>query len=84
MMEVPTFTDVMAAQEFIGQCLAPTPLVHCRRLSRLVGCDYYATCENLQPVGAFKVCGGVNLAGQLDAESRAGSSVPVPATTASH
>ena len=67
-METPTFTDVMVAQEFVGQYLAPTPLVHCWRLSRLIGCDYYAKCENLQPVGAFKVRGGINLVGQLDAE----------------
>ena len=33
------------------------------KLSEILGCDYYAKCENLQPVGAFKVRGGVNLVG---------------------
>ena len=66
----PTFADVEAARKFVVQYLAPTPLVHCWSLSQQLGCDYYAKCENLQPVGAFKVRGGINLVGQLDAESR--------------
>ena len=66
----PTFADVAAARKFVAQYLAPTPLVHCWSLSQQLGGDYYAKCENLQPVGAFKVRGGCNLVGQLDAESR--------------
>ena len=38
------------------------------KLSELLGCDYYAKCENLQPVGAFKVRGGVNLVGTASSE----------------
>jgi threonine dehydratase len=50
-------------------------------LSRVLGCDYFAKCENLQPVGAFKIRGGVNLLGSFsDAERRAGQA---PAITAS-
>ncbi len=40
------------------------------KLSEILGCDYYAKCENLQPVGAFKVRGGVNLVGTASAEER--------------
>ena len=36
----------------------PTPLLHSLALSDQLGCDVYLKCENLQPVGAFKVRGG--------------------------
>lgn len=66
----PTFADVQSAADFVGEYLPSTPLVHCWKLSARLGCQYYAKCENLQPVGAFKVRGGVNLLGRLDAVVR--------------
>ena len=63
-MEVPTYADVVAAREFIAPYLPKTPLVRSEKLSAALGCDYYLKLENLQPVGAFKVRGGVNLVGQ--------------------
>ena len=81
-MNLPTHADVQAAREFIGPHLPPTPLVPCRGLSELLNCHYYVKCENLQPVGAFKVRGGVNLVGQLpEAERRAGV---IGASTGNH
>jgi threonine dehydratase len=62
-MEAPVFADVVAAQEFISPYLPKTPLVRSHKLSEALGCDYYLKLENLQPVGAFKVRGGVNLVG---------------------
>ena len=59
----PTFNDILAAREFVRPYLPPTPLMRVEKLSEILGCDYYAKCENLQPVGAFKVRGGVNLVG---------------------
>ena len=59
----PTFQDIVAAREFISQYLPKTPLVRVEKLSEELGCDYYAKLENLQPTGAFKVRGGVNLVG---------------------
>jgi len=59
----PTFEDIVAAREFISPYLPKTPLVHIPKLSEKLGCDYYAKLENLQPTGAFKVRGGVNLVG---------------------
>jgi threonine dehydratase len=61
----PNFADILAAREFIAPYLPKTPLVRVEKLSQLLGCDYYAKLENLQPVGAFKVRGGVNLVGTL-------------------
>jgi threonine dehydratase len=81
-MNPPTFDDIVAAREFVGQYLPKTPLVSMPKLSQIFGFDYYAKCENLQPVGAFKVRGGVNLVGTAsDAEKRAGM---VSASTGNH
>ena len=62
-MEAPVFADVVAAREFISPYLPKTPLVRSQKLSEALGCDYYLKLENLQPIGAFKVRGGVNLVG---------------------
>ena len=59
----PTFKDILAAREFISPYLPKTPLVRIAKISEELGCDYYAKLENLQPTGAFKVRGGVNLVG---------------------
>jgi threonine dehydratase len=81
-MRLPTSADVDAAAQFIGPHLPPTPLVRSESLSVLLGCDYAAKCENLQPVGAFKVRGGVNLVGRLsDDERQAGL---ISASTGNH
>src|SRR6266699_5810843 len=62
-MLAPTFEDIVAAREFISPYLPKTPLVRVDKISDLLDCDYYAKLENLQPTGAFKVRGGVNLVG---------------------
>ena len=62
-MEAPVFADVVAAREFISPYLPKTPLVRSHKLSEALGCDYYLKLENLQPIGAFKVRGGVNVVG---------------------
>jgi threonine dehydratase len=78
----PTFKDILAAREFVGQYLPRTPLMRIEKLSAILGCDYYAKLENLQPVGAFKVRGGVNLVGTAsDEERKAGM---VSASTGNH
>ena len=59
----PTFEDIVDARKFIADYLPKTPLVRVPRISAALDCDYYAKLENLQPTGAFKVRGGVNLVG---------------------
>jgi len=72
-MELPTSADVDEAVQFICPHLQSTPLVRSGALSMMLGCDYAIKCENLQPVGAFKIRGGVNLVGRLsDDDKRAG------------
>lgn len=67
-MQLPTFEDIVAAQKFNSPYLPKTPLVRIAKLSEDLDCDYYAKLENLQPVGAFKVRGGVNLVGSFGAD----------------
>jgi threonine dehydratase len=66
----PTLADVYRARHTIEPYLKRTPLVHNPYLSRLLGCQAYLKLENLQPIGVFKVRGGVNLAASLPAEER--------------
>ena len=81
-IRLPAFKDILAARQFVVQYLPKTPLIRVEKLSTLLGCDYYAKLENLQPVGAFKVRGGVNLVGTAsDREKHAGL---VSASTGNH
>jgi threonine dehydratase len=50
--------------------LARTPLFTYPSINSLVGTEVYIKHENYQPVGAFKVRGGVNLISQLSPEER--------------
>ena len=63
-MQAPSYADVVAARQYISEYLPKTPLVRNRKLSEALCCDYYLKLENLQPIGAFKVRGGVNLVGR--------------------
>src|ERR687895_2347043 len=68
--KTPTFDDVLAARERIRPYLRPTPLYFYSGLSELVGTEVWVKHENHQPVGAFKVRGGVNLVSQLAEDER--------------
>ncbi len=81
-MSTPTFEDVVAARAFIAPYLPKTPLIRVNAISELLDCDYYAKLENLQPIGAFKVRGGVNLVGTVSDEER--SRGLVSASTGNH
>ncbi len=65
-----TITDVFKARQVIAPYLQPTPLYHYHGLSQLLGAKVYVKHENHQPVGAFKVRGGVNLIANLSPEER--------------
>jgi threonine dehydratase len=68
--QVPTLEDVIEAQRRISAHLRPTPLYRYAALDELLGAEVFVKHENHQPVGAFKVRGGVNLMSQLAAEER--------------
>jgi threonine dehydratase len=67
---LPTLRDVLAAQAIIRRYLPPTPLHHYPALDRLLDAEVYVKHENYQPIGAFKVRGGINFMAHLDAEGR--------------
>jgi threonine dehydratase len=81
-MQAPSYADIVAARQFISEYLPKTPLVWNRKLSEALGCDYYLKLENLQPIGAFKVRGGVNLVGREREEGR--DQTIVTASTGNH
>lgn len=69
-MQVPSFQDVLRARKRIRPYLAPTPLHSYPALNTLLECEVFVKHENYQPVGAFKVRGGVNLVSQITPAER--------------
>ena len=67
---MPTLHDIVAAQPHVYRYLKPTPLHHYPTLSELLGASVWVKHENHQPVGVFKVRGGLNLAANLTPEER--------------
>jgi threonine dehydratase len=57
----PTLADIFAARARLRPYLRPTPLVEAPALSEYLGLDVRLKLETLQPIGAFKVRGGINL-----------------------
>jgi len=81
-MKEPSFADVLDARRTISKYLKATPFFKSIPLSKRLGFDAYVKCENLQPVGAFKVRGGINLISRLsDDERRRGV---ITASTGNH
>jgi threonine dehydratase len=66
----PDLGDVLAARRRIEAYLRPTPLYRYPALDSLAGTQLWVKHENHQPVGAFKVRGGVNLVSELSADER--------------
>ncbi len=81
-MRIPTLQDVYLARNVIAPFLAPTPLLRSAVLSEKLEADIYLKCENLQPIGAFKIRGGVNLMANLGPAERAAG--VVTASTGNH
>jgi len=67
---IPGLADVLAARRRIAPHLPRTPLYAYPALDDLVGARVHVKHENHQPVGAFKVRGGVNLVAQLSDDER--------------
>jgi len=69
-----TYADVVAAREVVYRHLPPTPMWSYPVLDAAAGATVFVKHENVQPVGAFKVRGGLTLlAGMSDAERRRGT-----------
>lgn len=64
-MEFPSFEDALRARELVMQHLRRTPTWSYPALSRELGCELFIKHENHQPIGAFKVRGGISLMASL-------------------
>jgi threonine dehydratase len=65
-----TYDDVLAALPRVHSVLSPTPLLAWPGLCDQLGFLFYLKHENHQPVGAFKVRGGINLVAGMSAKER--------------
>jgi len=65
-----TLADVLEARRRIAPHLRATPLYPYPGLDELLGAEVWVKHENHQPVGAFKVRGGINLVSQLGEDER--------------
>lgn len=81
-MRTPTFQDVLLARRQIAPYLLRTAMHRYPAIDALIGAEVFIKHENYQPVGAFKVRGGVNLVSQLSNEER-GRGV-IAASTGNH
>ena len=79
---LPTIADVYRAKHLLEPHLPRTPLIWNPTMSRELGFDARLKLENLQPIGAFKVRGGVTLcAGMSEDDRRRGL---IAASTGNH
>jgi threonine dehydratase len=81
-LPVPTFADVLEARRLLAAHLPPTPAWTYPVLNEAVGATVWVKHENAQPVGAFKVRGGLALLASLPPERRAGG--VIAASTGNH
>jgi threonine dehydratase len=69
-VNLPTYTDVLAAESIVHRHLRPTPLYEWPALSQQLGCHYFLKHENHTPTTAFKVRGGLNLVARLSEDQQ--------------
>jgi threonine dehydratase len=69
-LTIPDLSDVLAARQRIAPYLQPTPLYRYPALDTLTAARLWVKHENHQPIGAFKVRGGINLISQLSPDER--------------
>ncbi|MCS7351031.1 MAG: threonine/serine dehydratase [Anaerolineae bacterium] len=69
-LPLPTFADVLRARQVVQRFLPRTPLYRYPTLDALLGARVYVKHENFQPIGAFKVRGGVYRMSRLSPEER--------------
>jgi threonine dehydratase len=69
-LPTPDLAEILAARQRIAPYLRATALYRYPTLDAMTGAQLWVKHENHQPVGAFKVRGGVNLVSQLSADDR--------------
>ncbi|WP_194925284.1 threonine ammonia-lyase [Catenulispora pinisilvae] len=64
------FADVVAARKLLAEHLPATPMWSYPALNELAGATVHVKHENVQPIGAFKVRGGLTLLATMSPEQR--------------
>ncbi len=82
-MGLPNLEDVRQAGAVIYRDLAPTPQIHWPLLSNRIGAEVWVKHENMLPVGAFKIRGGLYYMHSL---AKSASKIPgvITATRGNH
>jgi threonine dehydratase len=70
MVYKPTLQDILAARKVISEYLPRTPLHHYRTLDQLLDAEVRVKHENYQPIGVFKIRGGINFVANLSPQER--------------
>lgn len=70
-----SFADVAAARDVVYRHLPPTPMWSYPLLDAAVGATVFVKHENVQPVGAFKVRGGLTLLEAMSPDERSRGTV---------
>jgi threonine dehydratase len=78
----PTLRDVLRARQVVSRYLPRTPLIRYPALDAATGLSLWLKHENHQPVGAFKVRGGLYLLSRLSEDER--SRGVIAASTGNH
>ncbi|MDT2020935.1 threonine ammonia-lyase [Methylocella sp. CPCC 101449] len=79
MNDVPSLDDIRAAEARIRPALPPTPFLHSRTLSEILGCELWLKFENLNFTASFKERGALNKLLQLTPQERTRGAVAVSA-----
>lgn len=70
---LPTYSDVLAAEDRLSSVAMHTPLLKAHKLSTQLDAGIFLKCENLQRTGSFKFRGAYNTLSQLsDVQRKAG------------
>lgn len=69
-MRLPTIRDVYRADRVVSRYLRPTPMWSYPALDTELGAHVLVKHENTQPIGAFKVRGGINLLASMPPAER--------------
>jgi threonine dehydratase len=81
---LPTLADVYVARARLRPYLRPTPLVAAPALADALRLDVRLKLESLQPIGAFKVRGGINLVAAIAAGAEPRPTGFLTASTGNH
>ena len=69
-LKPPKYSDIQKARRVIRRFLPRTPLHNYPMLDELVGARVWVKHENYQPIGAFKIRGGLNIISQLSEQEK--------------